>query len=81
MTPTDIPAYMAHVGAAARAAAAAMAAAPTAAKDRALRGLAARLRASVGALQAANARDLDGAKTAGLAAPLVDRLKLTPQIV
>ncbi|MBS0591856.1 MAG: gamma-glutamyl-phosphate reductase, partial [Proteobacteria bacterium] len=45
MDPSDISAYMAHVGVAARAAATAMAAAPTAAKDDALRALAARLRA------------------------------------
>ena len=44
MTPTDLGAYMAHLGAAARAAATAMAAASTAAKDAALRTLAARLR-------------------------------------
>ncbi len=37
MNPIDIPAYMAHLGAAARAAATAMAAASTAAKDAALR--------------------------------------------
>lgn len=79
MSPTDITAYMAHVGAAARAASAAMAAAPTAAKDRALRLLAARLRAEAPALVAANARDLDAAKT--LDAALFDRLKLTAKIV
>jgi len=79
MNPTDIPAYMAHVGVAARAAATTMAAAPTAAKDCALRALATRLRAGLAPLQAANARDLEAA--AGLAAPLVDRLKLTPKII
>ncbi|ODV01204.1 MAG: glutamate-5-semialdehyde dehydrogenase [Rubrivivax sp. SCN 70-15] len=81
MNPTDIPAYMAHVGVSARAAATAMAAASTAAKDRALRVLALRLREQGAALQAANALDLDAARAAGLAAPLVDRLKLTPAIV
>jgi len=81
MSPTDIPAYMAHVGVAARAAATAMAAASTAAKNAALRGLAARLRAEVETLQQANALDLDAARAAGLAAPLLDRLKLTPQII
>ena len=40
MSPNDIPAYMAHVGAAARAASTAMAAASTAAKNAALRALA-----------------------------------------
>jgi glutamate-5-semialdehyde dehydrogenase len=81
MNPNDIPAYMAHVGAAARAAATAMAAAPTAAKDAALRALAARLRAGTAALQAANAEDLAAAQAAGLEAPLVDRLRLTPKII
>jgi glutamate-5-semialdehyde dehydrogenase len=81
MNPTDIPAYMAHVGVGARAAATAMAAASTAAKDRALRALALRLREQTAALQAANALDLVAARAAGLAAPLVDRLELTPVIV
>jgi len=69
------------MGAAARAASARLAAAPTAAKDAALRGLARKLRASLPALEAANAKDLEAARAAGLAEPLVDRLKLTPKIV
>jgi len=81
MTPTDIPAYMTHVGAAARVAATAMAAAPTAAKDKALRVLARLLREHSGALQTDNAKDLDAARAAGLAAPMVDRLKLTPAVL
>ena len=81
MTHSDIAAYMAHVGAAARAAATAMAAAPTAAKDRALRAMATRLRSAGAELQAANAQDLAAARAAGLAEPMVDRLKLTPAIV
>ena len=81
MNPTDIPAYMAHLGASARAASTAMAAAPTAAKDAALRGLAARLRASVAALQAANGRDLAAAAEAGLEGPMLDRLKLSPEAI
>ena len=81
MKTDDIASYIAHVGAAARAAATAMAAAPTAAKDAALRGLAARLRAAGSELAAANALDLQAARGAGLAEPLVDRLKLTPQII
>jgi len=75
----DIATYMAHVGTLARAAATTMAAAPTAAKDQALRGLAQRLCANAAALQAANNRDLDAARAAGLAGPLLDRLKLTPK--
>jgi glutamate-5-semialdehyde dehydrogenase len=81
MNPIDIPAYMAHLGAAARAAAATMAAASTAAKDAALRALAARLREHGPELLAANAQDLDAARAAGLAAPLLDRLALTPKII
>ncbi len=81
MNPNDIPAYMAHVGVAARAAATAMAASSTAARNDALRGLASRLRAGVAVLQQANAKDLEAARAAGLAAPLLDRLKLTPQII
>ena len=77
----DLGAYMAHVGAAARAASAAMAAAPTAAKDAALRALARRLRADGAALARANARDIAAAEAAGLAAPLVDRLRLTPEVI
>lgn len=81
MTPTDIPAYMARVGAAARAAATAMAAAPTAAKNAALLALARRLREDRDALQAANARDIEAAQAAGLAAPMVDRLKLGDAVI
>ena len=79
MSTDDIPAYMARLGAGARAAATLMAAAPTAAKDAALRALAVRLRAGVDMLQSANAVDLKAGS--GLAAPLLDRLKLTPAII
>ena len=81
MKPTDINEYMAHVGAAARTAATAMAAASTTEKNAALRFLATRLRDQTAALQRANATDLEAARTAGLAEPLIDRLKLTPQII
>ena len=81
MTSTDLQATIAHMGAAARAASPRMAAAPTAAKNAALLALARLLRSETAALQSANALDLDAALAAGLAAPLVDRLKLTPQIV
>ena len=77
MNATDIIAYMAHVGVAARAAAAGMAAASTAAKNTALCSLAQRLRDASAELQAANAIDLTAARAAGLAEPLVDRLKLS----
>ena len=58
-----------------------MAAAPTAAKDEALRALALRLREAGTVLAAANQRDLQSARAEGLAEPLIDRLKLTPQII
>ncbi|HRH89356.1 MAG TPA: glutamate-5-semialdehyde dehydrogenase, partial [Rubrivivax sp.] len=44
-------------------------------------GLASRLRANMAALQQANALDLDAARANGLAAPLLDRLKLTSPII
>jgi glutamate-5-semialdehyde dehydrogenase len=79
--PTDLDALMTRLGRAARAAATAMAAAPTAAKDRALRALAALLREQTNALQADNAKDIAAAEAAGLAAPMVDRLRLTPKVL
>jgi len=81
MTPHDIPAYMAHLGVAARAAATEMARAPTRAKNTALTELAQRLRAAVESLQVANAKDIAAAEAAGLAAPMVDRLRLTPKVI
>jgi glutamate-5-semialdehyde dehydrogenase len=81
MNPSDIAAYMAHVGVTARAASRAMAAAPTAAKNAALLALARRLRAAGAALQSANQEDLAAARTAGLDAPMLDRLKLTPEVI
>ena len=77
MTSNDLQAVIAHMGALARAASAPMAAAPTLAKNTALRALARRLRTERAALHEANARDLDAARAAGLAAPLLDRLRLT----
>ncbi|HSN32617.1 MAG TPA: glutamate-5-semialdehyde dehydrogenase, partial [Ideonella sp.] len=50
-------------------------------KNAALFALARRIRADTGALQAANARDVDAAVAQGLAAPLVDRLRLTPRVI
>jgi len=81
MTSTDLQAVIAHMGAAARAAASRMAAAPTAAKNAALLALARRLRAEPQALRDANALDIAAAEKAGLAAPLVDRLKLTDKVI
>jgi glutamate-5-semialdehyde dehydrogenase len=81
MSASDLPAYMARVGAAARAAATVVAASSTAARNRALLILAARLRGASAELQSANAIDLDAGRAAGLAAPLLDRLALTAPII
>jgi glutamate-5-semialdehyde dehydrogenase len=72
---------MQTLGAQAREASAAMARADAAVKNKALRELAGLLRASVAPLQAENAKDLERARAAGLAPAMVDRLKLTPQII
>ena len=81
MTSTDLQATIAHMGAAARAASTRMAAASTAAKNAALLALARLLRSHTPDLNAANALDVRAALAAGLAAPLVDRLKLTARII
>ena len=81
MTSTDLQAVIAHMGASARAASARMAAAPTATKNAALLALARLLRAEPQALNHANALDIAAAERAGLAAPLVDRLKLTAKVI
>jgi glutamate-5-semialdehyde dehydrogenase len=76
MTPADLQATVAHMGTLARAASRTLAASPVAARNAALRALARRLREGAAELEAANAADVAGARDAGLAAPLVDRLKL-----
>ena len=81
MTSNDLQASIAHMGAAARAASARMATASTAAKNAALLALARRLREAQSALATANTKDVTAAQAAGLAAPLVDRLKLTDKII
>ena len=58
-----------------------MARASAADKNRALCALAALLRENTDALQLDNAKDLERAVAAGLAAPLVDRLRLTPKVL
>lgn len=72
---------MQRMGAAARAASAELAASSAAVRADALRRLAALLRENTAALLAANAPDVDKAEAAGLAAPLVERLRLTERIV
>jgi len=69
------------LGAQAKAASGAMARASAADKNRALLALAALLRENIQALQVDNAKDLERALAAGLAAPLVDRLRLTPKVL
>lgn len=78
---TELSTLMSAMGAQARAAAAHMAKASAAHKLKALRSLAQALRESGPALQAANARDIEAAQSAGLSAPMVDRLKLTPAVI
>ncbi len=58
-----------------------MAKASAAHKATALRRLAALLRESVQPLSVENAKDLERARTNGLAEPMVDRLKLTPKVI
>lgn len=72
---------MDNLGAQAKTASAQMAKASAAIKNKALVRLADLLRDSVAALEAANQRDLARAQAAGLAGPLLDRLKLTPKIL
>ena len=81
MNALNIVEYTQALGSKAKAASALMAKAPTATKSIALRKLAELLRASVQTLQIDNAKDIDRALAAGLAAPMVDRLKLSPQVI
>ena len=76
MTSADLRATVALMGMLARAASRTLAASPLAARNAALLALARRLREYKVALMDANAGDLAAARSAGLAAPLVDRLKL-----
>ncbi|MBX9871512.1 MAG: glutamate-5-semialdehyde dehydrogenase [Burkholderiaceae bacterium] len=69
------------LGRQARVAAALMAKAPAARKNDALHRLAALLRANTAALAQENEKDLVRAQAAGLAEPMVDRLKLTPKVI
>jgi glutamate-5-semialdehyde dehydrogenase len=72
----ELPDLMQGLGSQAKTASALMARASAATKNRALTGLAALLRRQVAPLQAANSLDLERAKAAGLAGPMLDRLKL-----
>jgi glutamate-5-semialdehyde dehydrogenase len=81
MTALELQATIAHMGAAARAASAKMAAAPSASKNLALTALARLLRIETAALAEANQKDIAAAQAAGLAAPLIDRLRLTDKVI
>ena len=81
MDALDITQYSLRLGAQAKAASALMAKAGTATKNKALLRLAVLLRENTGAMQADNAKDLQRAAAAGLAAPRVDRLKLGPEVL
>ncbi len=77
----NIPEYMDALGRKARAASSLMARADAATRSSALRRLAELLRENTDALQVDNAKDLERAVAAGLSAPMVDRLKLTPKVL
>jgi glutamate-5-semialdehyde dehydrogenase len=81
MNALNVAEYTQTLGLQAKQASALMARAGAATKIKALRALAGLLRASVQPLQAENAKDIERAKAAGLAAPMLDRLKLTPRII
>ncbi len=81
MNALNIAEYTQTLGLQAKTASALMARAPAAIKNKALLALAQLLRANVDALQQDNARDLERARAAGLAEPMVDRLRLTPKVV
>ena len=72
---------MQTLGQQAKVASALMAKAATASKNKALKRLAALLRENTDALQIDNAKDLSRAVAAGLSAPMVDRLRLTPKVL
>jgi glutamate-5-semialdehyde dehydrogenase len=74
----DVDQYMTGLGAAARAASRVVAASPTAVRNNALLAAHDALDGSRARLAEANAGDLERGRANGLAAPLMDRLELTP---
>jgi glutamate-5-semialdehyde dehydrogenase len=78
---SSVEALMQQLGQAARAASTTMAAATTAAKNRALTGLAQQIRNHAASLMLDNARDVEAARANGLEEPMVDRLKLTDKVI
>ncbi len=81
MNATSIAQQVHVLGVQAKAASSLMAKASAAQKSQALRALAKLLRSHTAALQVDNAKDIERAKAAGLEAAMVDRLKLTPQVL
>ena len=81
MNALNVSEYTHTLGLQAKTASALMAKAPAAIKNKALKALARLLREQTAALQIDNARDLERARAAGLAEPMVDRLQLTPKVL
>ena len=77
----DIKHYMTEVGQRARKASRAMAKADTSARNRALSLIAAAIRGDADALRAANRKDLEAARTNGLAEAMLDRLTLSDKAI
>jgi len=77
----DLAVTIAGIGRAARAAAAVLALLDADSKTRALQAAAAAVRAGAGDILAANRRDVTAASARGLAAPLIERLTLSPERV
>ena len=77
----DIKHYMNDVGQRARKASRAMAKASTAAKNQALALIAAAIRREADTLRAANQKDLEAARTNGLAPAMLDRLTLSDKAI
>ena len=81
MNALNIAEYTQTLGLQAKQASALMARADAATKNKALKALARLLRENTAALQVDNTRDIERATAAGLAAPMVDRLKLSPKVL
>ena len=81
MNALNIAEYTQTLGLQAKQASALMARADAATKNKALKALARLLRDNTAALQVDNTRDIERATAAGLEAPMVDRLKLSPKVL
>lgn len=81
MNAFNVSEHIQTLGLQAKAASALMARADAATKNKALRALARRLREAGPVLATANEMDLERATAAGLPAPMIDRLKLTPKVL